>query len=133
MTKMNRREFVRIRALAGAPYSSEDRPPAAAAPGRVSPRRPGAGRLGRGRRHARRSRLQPAAVHRRSSRPEGADRGEESGQRLSSFVSPDDVVGIKINCIGAPRISSSIASIDETIAGLKGAGVKENNIVVWTG
>jgi len=49
----------------------------------------------------------------------------------SSLVSPDDVVGIKINCIGAPRISSSLASINETIAGLKSAGVKENNIVIW--
>jgi len=49
----------------------------------------------------------------------------------SSLVSPDDIVGIKINCIGAPRISSSLASINETIAGLKSAGVKENNIVIW--
>ena len=49
----------------------------------------------------------------------------------SSLVSPDDVVGIKINCIGAPRISSSLVSINETIAGLKSAGVKENNIVIW--
>jgi hypothetical protein len=49
----------------------------------------------------------------------------------SSLVSPADVVGIKINCIGAPRISSSLASINETIAGLKSAGVKENNIVIW--
>jgi hypothetical protein len=49
----------------------------------------------------------------------------------SSLVSPDDVVGIKINGIGAPRISSSLESIKETIAGLKRAGVKENNIIVW--
>ena len=49
----------------------------------------------------------------------------------SSLVSPDDVVGIKINCIGAPRISSSLVSINETIAGLKSAGVKENNIIIW--
>jgi hypothetical protein len=49
----------------------------------------------------------------------------------SSLVSPNDVVGIKINCIGAPRISSSLESINETIAGLKRAGVKENNIIVW--
>jgi hypothetical protein len=49
----------------------------------------------------------------------------------SSLVSPDDIVGIKINCIGAPRISSSLASINETIAGLKSAGVKDNNIVIW--
>jgi hypothetical protein len=49
----------------------------------------------------------------------------------ASLVSPSDVVGIKINCIGAPRVSSSLASIRETIAGLQGAGVKENNIIVW--
>jgi len=49
----------------------------------------------------------------------------------SSIFSPDDIVGIKINCIGAPRISSSLESINETIAGLKNAGVKENNILIW--
>jgi len=49
----------------------------------------------------------------------------------SSLFSADDVVGIKINCIGAPKISSSLASINETIVGLKSAGVKENNIIVW--
>jgi hypothetical protein len=58
--------------------------------------------------------------------------GEQTLEKAwSSLVSPDDVVGIKINCIGAPRISSSIASINETIAGLKSAGVKENDIVIW--
>ncbi|MFC1729131.1 DUF362 domain-containing protein [candidate division KSB1 bacterium] len=49
----------------------------------------------------------------------------------SSLFSPDDVVGIKMNCVGAPRISSSQASIDQTIEGLKSAGVKENNIILW--
>jgi len=49
----------------------------------------------------------------------------------ASLFSPEDVVGIKINCIGAPRISSSVESINETIKGLKSAGVKENNIIVW--
>jgi len=49
----------------------------------------------------------------------------------SSLFSPDDIVGIKINCIGAPRISSSLASINATIAGLKSSGVKENNIIIW--
>jgi hypothetical protein len=49
----------------------------------------------------------------------------------SSLFSQEDIVGIKINCIGAPKISSSLASINATIAGLKSAGVKENNIIIW--
>ncbi len=62
--------------------------------------------------------------------------GEMTGEKTaadawSSMFSPDDVVGIKINCIGAPKVSSSLASINETIAGLKSAGVKENNIIIW--
>ena len=74
----------------------------------------------------------PAAVHRAFE----AGLKELTGERTlaaawSSLVSPDDVVGIKINCIGAPRISSSLASIAETIAGLRSAGVRENSIIVW--
>ena len=49
----------------------------------------------------------------------------------SSLFSPDDAVGIKINCLGAPKVSSSVASIDAVVAGLKSAGVAENNIIVW--
>ena len=49
----------------------------------------------------------------------------------SSIFTPDDVVGIKINCLGAPKISSSLVSINEVIVGLKSAGVKENNIIIW--
>ena len=74
----------------------------------------------------------PAAVHRAFESGLKELTGEKSlAAAWESLVSPDDVVGIKINCIGAPRISSSLASINETIAGLKSAGVKENNIVVW--
>ena len=54
-----------------------------------------------------------------------------SGDAWSQLFSPSDVVGIKINGIGAPKISSSLVSIRETIEGLKGAGVKDNNIIVW--
>lgn len=49
----------------------------------------------------------------------------------SSLFGQDDVVGIKINCVGAPKISSSIASVNEVIDGLKSAGVRDNNIIVW--
>ena len=74
----------------------------------------------------------PAAVHRAFE----AGLKELTGERTlagawSSLVSPADVVGVKINCIAAPRISSSLASINETIAGLKSAGVRENAIIVW--
>ena len=48
----------------------------------------------------------------------------------SSLFSPDDVVGIKINCAGAPRICTSLQSVRESIAGLRSAGVKENNILI---
>ncbi|MGB7293999.1 MAG: DUF362 domain-containing protein [Candidatus Aminicenantales bacterium] len=70
------------------------------------------------------------------SRTFAAGMKELTGQKAavdawSSLFSPDDVVGIKINCIGAPRISSSLASINATIDGLKSAGVKENNIIIW--
>jgi hypothetical protein len=74
----------------------------------------------------------PAAVHRAFDAGLRELTGERTLARAwSSLVSPGDVVGIKINCIGAPRISSSLASINETIAGLRGAGVAENDIIVW--
>ncbi|MDH4195926.1 MAG: DUF362 domain-containing protein [Candidatus Aminicenantes bacterium] len=49
----------------------------------------------------------------------------------SSLFSPDDVVGVKINCIGAPKVSTSLESVRAVVDGLKSAGVKENNIIVW--
>jgi hypothetical protein len=74
----------------------------------------------------------PAAVHRAFEAGLRELTGERSlAKAWASLVSPTDVVGIKINCLGAPRISSSLASIGETIAGLRGAGVPENSIIVW--
>src|SRR5512135_443978 len=74
----------------------------------------------------------PAAVHRAFEAGLRELTGERSlAKAWASLVSPRDVVGIKINCLGAPRISSSPASIAETIAGLRGAGVPENSIIVW--
>jgi hypothetical protein len=77
-------------------------------------------------------RYNPEAVHRAFS---GGLR-ELTGERTlesawASLFGPDDVVGIKVNCIGAPRISSSRESIEETVRGLRSAGVRENNIIVW--
>lgn len=74
----------------------------------------------------------PEAVHRAYAIGLKELSGENSlANAWSSLFSADDVVGIKINCIGAPKISSSLPSIYETIAGLKSAGVKENNIIIW--
>jgi hypothetical protein len=74
----------------------------------------------------------PAAV----GRAFDAGMRELTGQKTaeaawSSLFSPSDVVGIKINCLGAPRISSSVESINAVVAGLKSAGVKDNAIIVW--
>jgi hypothetical protein len=75
---------------------------------------------------------QPPVVHRMFD----AGLRELTGERTldnawSSLFSRHDVVGVKINCIAAPRLSSSVASIDEVVAGLKRAGVTENNIIIW--
>ncbi|MBM3239964.1 DUF362 domain-containing protein [Candidatus Poribacteria bacterium] len=47
------------------------------------------------------------------------------------FVVSDDVVGIKINPLSGPVLSTHRAVVDEIIAGLISAGVPENNIIVW--
>ena len=74
----------------------------------------------------------PDAVHRAFTEGLKEMTGENTLENAwSSLFSPDDVVGIKINCIGAPKVSSSLESINETVAGLKSAGVKENNIIIW--
>jgi hypothetical protein len=74
----------------------------------------------------------PEAVHRAFSEGLKEMTGEKTFENAwSSLFSPDDVVGVKINCVGAPKISSSLQSINETIKGLESAGVKENNIIIW--
>ncbi len=74
----------------------------------------------------------PEAVHRAFSEGLKEMTGEKTLENAwSSMFSSDDIVGIKINCIGAPKISTSLESINETIKGLKSAGVKENNIIIW--
>ncbi|MFQ6096354.1 MAG: DUF362 domain-containing protein, partial [Armatimonadota bacterium] len=48
-----------------------------------------------------------------------------------SFVGPDDVVGIKINCLGGPGIITSHAVTDAIIEGCRSAGVPTKSIIVW--
>lgn len=49
----------------------------------------------------------------------------------SLFVEPDDIVGIKLNCLGGSLCSSSKEVVSEIIHGLKLVGVKDDNIIVW--
>jgi len=77
-------------------------------------------------------RYNPDAVHRAYNEGLKQLTGENSLKNAwSSMFTSEDVVGIKINCVGAPKISSSVESINEVIAGLRSAGVKDNNIIVW--
>lgn len=47
------------------------------------------------------------------------------------LFSEGDIVGIKINPIGGPMFSTNPALVDEVVAGLLSAGVKENDIIIW--
>ncbi len=47
------------------------------------------------------------------------------------FVQPGDVVGIKVNPVGAPHVISSPEVLREVIGGLNEAGIKNKDIVVY--
>jgi len=47
------------------------------------------------------------------------------------FVEPGDVVGIKVNPVGSPHVISSPEVLGEIIAGLRSAGIKPQDIVVY--
>jgi uncharacterized protein (DUF362 family) len=54
--------------------------------------------------------------------------GSEAWKKL---FKPSDVVGIKINCLFGKGVSTRPEAVRAVIAGLKLAGVDENNIIVW--
>ena len=47
------------------------------------------------------------------------------------FVEPGDVVGIKVNPVGAPHVISCAEALREIIEQVKGAGVKAQDIIVY--
>ncbi len=49
----------------------------------------------------------------------------------SKLIKPDDRVGLKINTLGRPLLSTHDELVQAVIEELKGIGVKENNIIVW--
>ena len=58
----------------------------------------------------------------------GADGWVDAWRR---FVEPGDVVGIKVNPVGSPHVISDATVLQEIIQGLKAAGVKSRDIVVY--
>jgi len=49
----------------------------------------------------------------------------------AGLVSADDVVGIKVNVRGGPRMSTQPCVVASIVAGLQAVGVKEQNILIW--
>jgi uncharacterized protein (DUF362 family) len=47
------------------------------------------------------------------------------------FVTPGDVVGLKLNPVGAPHVISDASVVREVIAGLEAAGIRRKDIVVY--
>lgn len=48
-----------------------------------------------------------------------------------TFFTPEDVVGIKINPIAGVKLSTRPEVVNAIITGLRAAGVKDNNIIIW--
>ena len=47
------------------------------------------------------------------------------------IVLPDDIVGIKINPLGGPELSTHSIIVDKIVEGLYGAGILKKQIVIW--
>ncbi len=54
-----------------------------------------------------------------------------AGQAWPQLFSPNDIVGIKINCLAGKGLSTSPELVDAIVENLLKAGVKKPNIVVW--
>jgi len=67
-------------------------------------------------------------VHNAIMRLTGAQSPEKGWQLL---FKPDDVVGIKLNCLSGKVMSPHVAVVEPIIQGLKFSGVKEKNIIVF--
>jgi uncharacterized protein (DUF362 family) len=56
---------------------------------------------------------------------------DDLGRAWSKFVSKDDRVGIKINCLGGRMASTMKEIVDPVIEGLRAAGVADGNILIF--
>ncbi|HQP96917.1 MAG TPA: DUF362 domain-containing protein [bacterium] len=86
----------------------------------------------------------PGVINKETNRPDAAgtqemlDRvmqaftGEKSRRdQWAAFVTPKDVVGLKVNGLGGPQMCTKHELIRSVIQGLLDVGVPENNIIVW--
>jgi hypothetical protein len=57
--------------------------------------------------------------------------GRPADESFSLFFSPDDVVGIKVNPVGAGLISTRPETVETVIAWLVRNGLPKSNIIIW--
>ncbi len=57
--------------------------------------------------------------------------GKSMKDSFGLFFAPEDVVGIKVNPVGAPLIHTKPETVEALIAWLEGNGVPRKNIVIW--
>ena len=58
----------------------------------------------------------------------GRDSAKEAWRDI---VLPDDIVGIKINPLGGPELSTHPIIVDKIVEGVYGAGVLKKQIIIW--
>jgi len=56
---------------------------------------------------------------------------KDPAEAYRALFKPDDVVGIKVNCLAGPGMSSSPAVVDALVAGLRSIGVPHDQIYIW--
>ena len=57
--------------------------------------------------------------------------GENMADSFARFFAPDDVVGIKVNPVGAGLISTRLELVDAVVDWLTSGGLPRENIVIW--
>ena len=56
---------------------------------------------------------------------------EDPSEAWGKLFGPDDVVGIKVNCIAGPELSTHPNVVAAITDALKAVGVAEENIIIW--
>jgi len=56
---------------------------------------------------------------------------EDSGQQWRTLFSADDIVGIKVNCIAGPQLSSHPNVVDAIVSKLQAISIPAENIIIW--